>query len=97
LEGAAPAWAPLGFPLVTDDGPRLAGELAARGVYCPRHWPSIPAPPTEAFAADHALRLRLVTVPCDQRYGEDDMRRAAALVREAASACGAKITGPCGR
>lgn len=93
----APTWTPLGFPLVTGDGRRLASALAARGVYCPRHWPTIPAPETDAFTADHALSLRLVTVPCDQRYGVDDMRRAATLVRETARACGVKITGPCGR
>ena len=36
----------------------------------------LPVPRAE-FPGEHALAAELVTLPCDYRYGEQDMRRVA--------------------
>lgn len=70
------AGTPLGVPVLTSDAAAVQGRMAERGVFCPRHWPDLPSPPSE-FAAEHALSRRLLTLPCDHRYGEEDMARVA--------------------
>ena len=68
--------APIGVPVLTSDAAAVQARMAEQGVFCPRHWPDLPSPP-DAFGAEHQLSRRLLTLPCDHRYGEDDMARVA--------------------
>jgi hypothetical protein len=70
------AGAPLGVPVLTSDAATAAARMAQAQVYCARHWADLPSPPAE-FAAEHALSRRLLTLPCDHRYTDDDMDRVA--------------------
>ena len=74
-------WAPLGFPLVSENQVGLRRYLASHHVYAPHHWNNLPSDPLE-YPREHQLAARLVTLPCDQRYDLADMRKVAALVRE---------------
>ena len=67
---------PLGVPVLTDDADAVGRRMAEHGVFCPRHWPDLPSP-AEAFAAEHELSRRLLTLPCDHRYDAEDMARVA--------------------
>ena len=67
---------PCGVPVLTCDAGRVVERMAARRVYCARHWADLPSPPA-AFAAEHELSRRLLTLPCDHRYGDADMDRVA--------------------
>jgi dTDP-4-amino-4,6-dideoxygalactose transaminase len=67
-------FAPLAFPVVVDDSAALSGRLAGRGLFCARHWPALPSPEPE-FPAAHDLSRKLLSLPCDPRYGTEEMDR----------------------
>ncbi len=79
---------PLGLPVLFADGAardRVRRALIERRIYCALHWP-LPAPVDPAAhpeAADGAARI--LTLPCDQRYGAADMERVAAALGEVAA------------
>lgn len=80
---AAPAWAPLGFPVRVAEAATLGAALARQRIFAPRHWALLATdtpPPIEA-----ALSRQLLTLPCDQRYGTADMERVIAAVRDCLS------------
>ncbi|CAN5609702.1 hypothetical protein BH23GEM9_BH23GEM9_23400 [soil metagenome] len=73
---------PLGFPVRVADRDSIQRELFRNEVFPPVHW-SLPAEVHSTFAESHRLSREILTLPCDQRYGRDDMERVARLVREA--------------
>lgn len=79
FDGAPDEWAPLGFPMRFAGADALCTWLADRRIFIPRHWRNLPSPTAE-FPEEHALSQDLLTLPCDQRYGEDGMRYMADLV-----------------
>jgi dTDP-4-amino-4,6-dideoxygalactose transaminase len=70
---------PLAFPIVTPDADESVRALAEERIWAPRHWPALPSP-ADRFPEAHKLSRRLVSLPCDQRYGEADMSRVADAV-----------------
>jgi hypothetical protein len=70
------AGAPLGVPVLTKEAGAVAERMADAGVFCARHWARLPSPAAD-FPVEHDLSRRLLTLPCDHRYGEDDMARVA--------------------
>ena len=71
IEALAPDAAPLCCPVPTGDAPRLRAALAQRGIFCPAYWPDADVPADDATGL--ALRHGTLYLPCDQRYGPDDM------------------------
>jgi len=71
---------PLGFPIRVRNREALRRRFLEHGI-CPAiHWPLegfVPA----GFVESHRLAADMLTLPCDQRYGDDDMARLAELVR----------------
>lgn len=76
-----PTVVPLGFPMRVPDRLSLLNHLYARGIYPPVHW-SIAGVVPDSFESSHRLSREILTLPCDQRYAERDMRRMARHVRE---------------
>jgi hypothetical protein len=68
------AGAPFGFVISVDDAGVLAARLAAERFFCARHWAILPSD-ADVFAGEHALSRRLLTLPCDHRYEECDIKR----------------------
>jgi hypothetical protein len=50
--------------------------MAGARIFCARHWADLPSPAAD-FPAEHELSRRLITLPCDHRYGEAEMARVA--------------------
>lgn len=75
-----PTWPPLAFPILVADAAAFVRGMAAQGVFCARHWADLPSP--ERFGPAHDLARRLVSLPCDHRYGEEDMARVVRAVRQ---------------
>ncbi len=73
---------PLGFPMRAKDRDQLQQVLFHREIFPPIHWPIEGVVPAE-FGASHRLAAEILTLPCDQRYGNADMERMARLVLEA--------------
>lgn len=61
---------PLFLPifLKTDDRDSLRTFLIAKGIYCPIHWP-------EVMGAEVGVRANELSLICDQRYNEGDMKK----------------------
>jgi len=74
-----PDFTPLAFPILTPDAADAVRALAAERIWAPRHWPALRSA-AERFPEAHVLSRRLVSLPCDQRYGEADMDRVADAV-----------------
>jgi dTDP-4-amino-4,6-dideoxygalactose transaminase len=77
---------PLGFPLRVANRANVLEQLHAANIYPAIHWPLTHVP--EAFADSHRLSREIMTLPCDQRYSQDDMDRMASCL-EAAQPIGA--------
>jgi dTDP-4-amino-4,6-dideoxygalactose transaminase len=73
---------PLGFPIRVRPRDSIRTALFQQEIYPPVHWPLEACVPA-SFEASHHLADEIMTLPCDQRYDADDMRRIAAALREA--------------
>ncbi len=65
---------PLGFPVTVNDRDRVRGILFENRIYPPVHWRIDDIVPPE-HRASHRLASEIMTLPCDQRYAREDMRR----------------------
>lgn len=76
-------FAPFGFPVLVPSARRDAvlGRLHGAGIFAAVHWRALAAP--AGMTAEHALAARLITLPCDHRYGPAAMDRVAATFQEA--------------
>lgn len=83
LMGPGAGFAPFGFPVLVPPARRDAvlGRLHAAGIFAAIHWRDLAAP--AGMTAEHALAARLITLPCDHRYGPAEMDRIATTFQEA--------------
>lgn len=72
---------PLGYvlDLEPETRDRLRSRLNAARVFAAVHWPEL-ASPAATFPREHGWTQRLLTLPCDHRYGETEMAAVAELV-----------------
>jgi dTDP-4-amino-4,6-dideoxygalactose transaminase len=73
---------PLGFPICLSNRDQVRHILFDNEIYPPVHWPLQSVVPEE-YANSHHLASRIMTLPCDQRYNQEDMVRMASLVLKA--------------
>jgi hypothetical protein len=73
---------PLGFPIRTKDRDRVRQFLFKHLIFPPIHWPIAGVTP-KRFAQSHQLADEILTLPCDQRYDMQVMKRVARLTRQA--------------
>jgi len=67
---------PLGFPIKVENRDHLQRELFKEKIFPPIHWVIEGVVPTD-FHKSHLLSQRIMTLPCDQRYGEEEMEHIA--------------------
>ena len=72
---------PLFVPILVSDGLRddLRRALIAADVYCPNHWPL--SDMHEISQEDREIYKKEISLICDQRYDEEDMRRQLEVIR----------------
>ena len=70
---------PLGFPVRLGNRDVVREALQDVRIYPPVHWPLQGVVP-ESFKASHVLSSEILTLPCDQRYGADEMEQMADVV-----------------
>ncbi len=68
-----PELSTLYFPIIISDRDRVQGELAKKGIYCPVIWP-VPEQAKGVCAVAEKTAEKMLAIPCDQRYGEQDMK-----------------------
>jgi len=71
-----PGPAPFTFPLRLNESQRdpLLECLFSERIFAAVHWRDLPSP-VECFPIEHQLAKELISLPCDHRYGADDMSR----------------------
>jgi dTDP-4-amino-4,6-dideoxygalactose transaminase len=72
---------PLGFPIRLRNRDQVRQQLFDHEIYPPVHWPIEGIVPEE-FRESHQLAADIMTLPCDQRYGSQDMKKMAKVVLE---------------
>jgi dTDP-4-amino-4,6-dideoxygalactose transaminase len=84
LPETAPRYVPFGFPvrLPSERRDGVRDRLYRHRVFPAVHWASLPSSASE-FPDEHALASGLLTLPCDQRYGDAEMERVADLFLKA--------------
>lgn len=63
---------PFAYPLMIDEGARVRKALQARKIYVPMLWPNVVSD-SETTRTDRDLAENILPLPCDQRYGRDEM------------------------
>ncbi|WP_033540983.1 DegT/DnrJ/EryC1/StrS aminotransferase family protein [Planococcus sp. CAU13] len=74
---------PMFFPVLIDkeERGRIRSRLTEQGIYCPIHWPLPAQLDPQIFVKTMLIYDRILSIPCDQRYGEDDMKRIISVLR----------------
>jgi dTDP-4-amino-4,6-dideoxygalactose transaminase len=75
---------PLGFPVRVAKRDAVRQGLFDCEIYPPVHWPLDGVVPPK-YEDSHRLASQIMTLPCDQRYGPEDMQRMAEIFLEAAT------------
>jgi hypothetical protein len=73
---------PYAYPLMLENGPEIRRELIRQKIYVPTLWPNVLRDQQEASAA-YQLAGWILPLPCDQRYGPEEM----AVIIEATERC----------
>ncbi len=72
---------PLGFPICVRNRDRVRRSLFNERIYPAVHWEIVDLVPAE-FISSHRLASEIMTLPSDQRYGRDDMKRMVAKLKQ---------------
>jgi hypothetical protein len=70
-----PGICPLFFPIFSDKRDDVKQRLISQSVYTPMHWPVPDAIDVEKYPNAKRIYDRILSIPCDQRYNIDDMKR----------------------
>ena len=63
---------PIGYPITLDNRDQVRQVLFTKKIYPPIHW-DIKGIVPDTFHESHQLSQSIMTLPCDQRYNEEDM------------------------
>lgn len=64
---------PMVYPFMSKTDRNLRKELIDNKVFVAKYWPNIEE--KEGFDAEYHISLDAIPIPCDQRYGEEEMDR----------------------
>jgi dTDP-4-amino-4,6-dideoxygalactose transaminase len=78
FRGIEPDVVPLGFPVRLANRDEVRQALFDHQIYPPVHWLIEGVTPPE-YKDSHRLACQIMTLPCDQRYGPEDMETIAEL------------------
>lgn len=74
---------PFFFPIyIKSDRNQFRAELVSQGIYCPIHWPIPEQVELEYFVASQFIYNNIISLPCDQRYSIEDMKRMSCSIKE---------------
>ncbi len=66
---------PLGFVIYVEQRDQLKKELICHKIYPPVHWPVTDVIKELNMTNPSVISNKILTIPCDQRYSEESMRR----------------------
>ena len=69
---------PMVYPFLIRMDRNLRKELIGRSVFVAKYWPNVHQ--LRSYEIEYELATRIVAIPCDHRYGEDEMRQIINLI-----------------
>ncbi len=75
---------PYAYPLMLSEGERIRQALIGKKIYVAQLWPNVLQSSTKDTAASRLTR-QILPLPCDQRYGPEEMRFIIEAVRDCLS------------
>ena len=69
------------YPFMVEDGERIRRKLIEGKVFVAKYWPNIVD--DGIHKTEFLLSNQIVSIPCDQRYQEEDMERIVELLEVA--------------
>ena len=69
---------PMVYPFLTRNDRNLRKELIDKKVFVAKYWPNVHL--LTSYKMEYDLATRVVPLPCDQRYGEEEMNRMIEIV-----------------
>lgn len=69
---------PMVYPFMTSIGCDLREKLIDNKVFVARYWPNVEK--QDGFETEYDLSLNVIPIPCDQRYGIEEMNRIINLI-----------------
>lgn len=72
---------PMVYPLMVDDGEQLRRKLIEGKVFVAKYWPNVMD--DGIHKTEFLLSSQVVSIPCDQRYQEEDLERIVKLLEVA--------------
>lgn len=69
---------PMVYPFLTRNDRNLRKELIDKKVFVAKYWPNVHL--LTSYKMEYDLATRVVPLPCDQRYGEEEMNRIIEIV-----------------
>ena len=70
---------PMVYPYVIDNGKEIRQKLISEKVFVAKYWPNVI--PYDGFEFETNLADKVVCLPIDQRYGQEDMDKIIALIK----------------
>lgn len=71
---------PMVYPFMMATDRNLRKELIENKIFVARYWPNVEM--DEGFAKENNMANKVIPVPCDQRYGRDDMNRIIEIIKQ---------------
>lgn len=71
---------PMVYPFKSETNRKLRKELIENKVFVAKYWPNVEE--QEGFEKESDMALNVIPIPCDQRYGKDEMSRIIELIKQ---------------
>lgn len=71
---------PMVYPFMMDTERNLRKEFIDNKIFVAKYWPNVEL--LEGFETECDMANRVIPVPCDQRYGKDEMKRIIKIIQE---------------
>lgn len=69
---------PMVYPFITMTNRNIRNELIDNKVFVAKYWPNVQQ--SDNFKIEYDLAMRLIPIPCDQRYSEIEMKRITGII-----------------
>ena len=69
---------PMVYPFMMKNDRYLRNELISNKVFVARYWPNVKK--QDGYETEYDLAMNVIPIPCDQRYGKEEMDRIVELI-----------------
>lgn len=71
---------PMVYSLMVKSDRNLRKELVENKIFVARYWPNVEE--IKGFETEYYMAMNVIPIPCDQRYGEEEINRVKKIIKE---------------